>query len=116
RRRHATADLLSLDDEDPRTMEQITLRHPLEGSKQRTLSQDDLTDIEPLLVDVLDEGRLVDDPPSIEAMRARRTADLARLDLGVKRLINPHIYHVSLTQRLWELKEALIESAKHGGH
>jgi hypothetical protein len=25
--------------------------------------------------------------------------------------LNPHIYHVSLTQRLWELKQRLIESA-----
>src|SRR5262249_49364424 len=101
---------------DPRTMEQITLRHPLERSKQRALHQDDLTEIESLLVDVLDEGRLVAEPPPLEALRARRAADLERLDPGVKRLINPHIYHVSLTQRLWELKAALIVSARHGGH
>jgi nicotinate phosphoribosyltransferase len=32
------------------------------------------------------------------------------LDPGVKRLINPHIYHVSLTRRLWDLKQELIKS------
>jgi nicotinate phosphoribosyltransferase len=47
---------------------------------------------------------------SIEAMRARRHADIERLDPGVKRLINPHIYHVSLTENLWKLKQSLIES------
>jgi nicotinate phosphoribosyltransferase len=62
-------------------------------------------------VDVLDEGELVYDLPTIEQMRERRRADIKRLDPGVKRLINPHIYHVSLTQRLWELKQELIESA-----
>jgi nicotinate phosphoribosyltransferase len=111
----ATADLLSLADEDPRTMAQVVLRHPLERSKQRALSHSDLAEIEPLLVDVLEAGKLVYDAPPLEAIRARRSADLERLDPGVKRLINPHIYHVSLTQRLWELKQALIESAKHGG-
>jgi len=44
-------------------------------------------------------------------MRQRREADTRRLDPGVKRLMNPHIYHVSLTQRLWDLKQHLIRSA-----
>jgi nicotinate phosphoribosyltransferase len=44
-------------------------------------------------------------------MRANRRADMDRLDAGVRRLLNPHIYHVSLTQRLWDLKQRLIESA-----
>jgi nicotinate phosphoribosyltransferase len=35
-----------------------------------------------------------------------------RLDPGVKRLVNPHIYHVSLTERLWNLKQTLIESVR----
>lgn len=38
---------------------------------------------------------------------------LWRLDAGVQRLINPHIYHVSLTQRLWDLRLKLIDSALH---
>jgi nicotinate phosphoribosyltransferase len=33
---------------------------------------------------------------------------VARLDPGVRRLVNPHIYHVSLTERLFALKEALV--------
>jgi nicotinate phosphoribosyltransferase len=106
----ATADLLSLDDETPQEMERIVLRHPTEHAKYRALDRDKIAEIEPLLVDVLDEGRLVYDLPPIEAMRERRKADVNRLDLGVRRLLNPHIYHVSLTQRLWDLKQALIES------
>jgi nicotinate phosphoribosyltransferase len=34
-----------------------------------------------------------------------------RLDPGVRRLMNPHIYHVSLTQALWDLKQELIGEA-----
>mgnify|MGYP000889423972 CR=1 FL=1 len=35
---------------------------------------------------------------------------LARLDPGVKRLINPHIYHVSLSDALWRVKQDLIRN------
>ena len=68
--------------------------------------------IEPLLVTVLEAGRLVYEMPTLEAMRENCRADLARLDLGVKRLLNPHIYHVSLTPRLWQMKQDLIASVK----
>jgi nicotinate phosphoribosyltransferase len=111
RRGKATADLLSLDDEKPQKMEQIVLRHPSDHAKYRLLRQEDVHEVEPLLVDILVEGRLVYDVPSIAAMRERRKADVSRLDPGVRRLMNPHIYHVSLTQRLWDLKQALIQSA-----
>lgn len=110
----ATADLLTLQDEDPRTLERITLRHPADATKTRTLRRSELTAIEPLLADVLIQGRLVYEPPPIEGLRARRSADMERLDPGVKRLVNPHIYHVSLTPRLWDLKVELIARAREG--
>jgi len=64
------------------------------------------------LVEVLREGKLVYDLPTIDMMRARRQADVERLDPGVRRIMYPHIYHVSLTQRLWDLKQALIEAER----
>lgn len=104
----ATADLLSLEDEDPRTENELVLRHPAMHQKYRTLRREEISQIEPLLVDVLDEGRLVYDLPDIEAMRAQRHSDVERLHAGVRRLMHPHIYHVSLTQRLWDYKQSLI--------
>lgn len=112
RRGKATADLLSLDDEDPREMERILLHHPTEHTTYRTLNRDDISEIEPLLVDVLQEGEPVYDLPSIEEMREHRQADMERLDPGVKRLVNPHVYHVSLTERLWNLKQELVASVR----
>jgi len=111
-RGNATADLLSLDDEDPRQMDEVLLRHPTDQTKYRTLHRDEISAVEELLMPVLVEGRLVHELPSIAEARQRRDADLARLDPGVRRLLNPHIYHVSLTQRLWEMKHALIAAAK----
>jgi nicotinate phosphoribosyltransferase len=106
----ATADLLSAEGEDPRMMGRITLRHPADHTKCRTLDKDEIAEIEPLMVEVLRDGKLVYDLPSIEDMRAQRERDVDLLDPGVKRLINPHIYHVSLTDRLWDLKQSLIAS------
>jgi nicotinate phosphoribosyltransferase len=57
---------------------------------------------------------LVRELPGIEEMRAQRRADTERLDPGVRRIMNPHIYHVSLTGRLWDLKQELITSARQG--
>lgn len=107
----ATADLLSLDDEDPRKMETVNLHHPTEHTVRRKLAQDEISNVEPLLVDVLREGERVYDFPTLEEIRDRRRADMERLDPGVKRLINPHVYHVSLTERLWDLKQELISTA-----
>ncbi|MGD2146407.1 MAG: nicotinate phosphoribosyltransferase [Anaerolineae bacterium] len=106
----ATADLLSLDDENPSEMRELVLHHPTQHNVQRTLRRGDIQEVEPLLVNVLDEGTLVYDLPSIEEIRGLREADIERLDPGVKRLINPHVYHVSITQRLRDLKQGLIET------
>jgi nicotinate phosphoribosyltransferase len=110
----ATADLLSLTDEEPATMPAITLRHPMDHSQMRTLPSAAVSQIEPLLTDVMVAGKVVMERPSIEQLRQRRLDDVARLDPGVRRLVNPHIYHVSLTQKLWELKEELIEQSRRG--
>jgi nicotinate phosphoribosyltransferase len=115
-RNRATADLLSLDDEDPQTMAQITLRHPSDHTKYRTVRQEEIAEIEPLLVKVLQQGKLVYDLPSIADMRTQRDTDVRRLDPGVRRLMNPHVYHVSLTERLWDLKQSLIQSAMDMSH
>jgi nicotinate phosphoribosyltransferase len=68
---------------------------------------------EPLLVKVLDEGRLVYDFPSIEEIRVRRIEDIEKLDSGVRRIMNPHFYHVSLSENLWNLKHDLIQSIEN---
>jgi len=110
----ATADLLSLDDEDPRLMESIALHHPADPTRHRVLARKEISEAEPLLVDVLVEGKQVYELPTLEGIRARRMADVDRLDAGVRRLINPHVYHVSLTDRLWDLKQELIAAALDG--
>ncbi len=107
----ATADLLTMEDEEPGDQEQITLYHPSQPSKYRDLPRKSVTEVEALLIDILRDGKLVAELPPIEDLRARRDADVQRLDPGVRRLMNPHIYHVSLSERLWKKKQELIASA-----
>jgi len=113
-REKATADLLTMADEDIGAVESIALLHPTDSNKSRIIDPRLLSGAEPLLIDVMKEGRLVCDLPPIEEIRARRRADMDRLDAGVKRLINPHTYHVSLSRRLWDSKQGLIRKARTG--
>lgn len=108
-RNRATADLLALYDETFDQAAEITLRHPSNETLFRTVDRQALASIEPLQVEILRDGKLVYDFPPLDAVRKQRDADLDRLDAGVLRLINPHVYHVSLTQKLWDLKRGLIQ-------
>jgi len=44
-------------------------------------------------------------------VRVRVIGEREDLDPGIRRLVNPHVYHVSLSQKLWNLKQQLIEEA-----
>ncbi len=105
----ATADLVALNDEDIIYNEKIILRHPFNQTKKRVLDKNHFKEIEPLLVDVYKDGKLVYDFPSIDDLRKQREKDLDRLDTGVKRLIYPHLYHVSITPKIWNLRNELID-------
>lgn len=108
----ATADLLGLAGEDPHRLDPLVLHHPTAHGISRSLAQGKITRIEPLLVDVLASGKRVCDLPDLAELRRLRREDIERLDAGVRRLVNPHTYHVSLTERLWDLKQDLVAAAR----
>jgi nicotinate phosphoribosyltransferase len=108
----ATADILTLEDEDPRQMDAVFLQHPSEPNMNRTISRENISAIEPLLVDIVRDGEAVYEFPALEQIRQQRRSDLSKLDPGVRRLMNPHTYHVSLSGRLWDLKHKMILKAK----
>ena len=110
RRGRATADLIAMADEEFPEGE-IRLHHPHRIGVSRVISRDDITVVEDLLVEVYRDGKRVQPSPDLETMRARRIADLDRLDVGVRRLVNPHIYHVSLTENMKQLQLDLIAEA-----
>jgi len=108
----ASADLICLSDEDPTRRDPLRLRHPVTSSMARTVPKDSLSGMESLLVPVFVEGKLKENLPDIEGIRGQRDRDLDRLDAGVKRIINPHFYHVSLSEELWDLKQELVVRAE----
>ncbi|MFW6106602.1 MAG: nicotinate phosphoribosyltransferase [bacterium] len=112
RRGKATADVIAMPEEDLREFDRIELHHVIDPHKSRTLSRQDISRAERILEPVLEAGKRIAEPTNIQAMRERRDADLERLDTGVKRVVNPHIYHVSLTDRVWRMKNRLVEQMK----
>ncbi len=114
-RGRSTADLLTIADADaPSGDAEIELRHPTQPNTRRRLAPDDVSEIEPLLTDVVVDGSRVAEPAPLDELRARRVRDIERLDPGVRRLVNPHRYHVSLSTDLFDLKQSLVETALRG--
>ncbi len=110
----ATADLIALHDEDIPSQVPLQLQHPTLATKHRTLTPDQIDHVEKLLIPVIRDGKIVADRPEIAEMRKKRDADLDVLDPGVLRLMNPHTYHVSLSKKLWDLKQSMIKKTLNG--
>jgi len=106
----AVADLISLEGENFVDMDEIELHHPSDQTKMRILNKSQINKIEPLLIPILKNGKLLYDFPNISSIRDARQNDTDRLYPGVKRLISPHLYHVSLSKKAWKLKQNLIKS------
>ena len=105
---------MGLDGEDIAGAEQIILRHPIRHDFQRSIDRAEIDHFEPLLEPAWSDGKRMIEAEPLDVPQARRESDLARLDPGVKRLMNPHVYHVSLTQALWDLKQDTVEAASDG--
>ncbi len=112
KRGKATADLIAPHDEDIIAKFPLELRHPTLATKRRSLAESEIGHIEPLLMPVIQDGEIVAERPTISAMRVVREKDIAALDPGVKRIMNPHNYHVSLSRRLWDMKQSMIKKAR----
>lgn len=110
----ATADVLSTADETLMPGVDLTLYHHAESQISRRLSAARWSRAETLTAVVVDGGEVVVDGGAaalddLGAIAARRTADVEALDPGVRRLVNPHQYHVSITPELRRLKLELLD-------
>lgn len=108
----ATADYITLPEEDPSGSSKLQMLHPHDQTKRRTLETSGLK-FELLHSKVWEKGKTVYDWPSMEEIRKTRESDLKALDAGVKRLINPHIYHVSISENLWNLKQQVLNQFRN---
>jgi len=108
----AVVDLICLAEEKPDKMEVLFLHHPTDPTKSRTLEAKNISKIEFLHDEIIHDGKIIYSFPTIEQIRAVCQKDTERLYPGVKRLINPHIYHVSLSGNLWKLKNDLAAKVR----
>ena len=112
KREKAIADVMSTDEEDLCSQPSLNLHHPTDPLKHREISTSDLSKVEPLPIEIISNGTINYVSPSLNEIRNQRQVDLEKLYPGVKRLMNPHHYHVSLTEKLWTIKQDLMHEYK----
>ncbi len=104
RRGMSIVDLVALPDEHPLDAPLLITHHPTRPDLRAVRSRDDIAEVE-----VLHEPVDLDAPDEpLEVMRERCRADIERLDIGVRRLVNPHRYHVSVSNALHQMRAELI--------
>lgn len=102
-------DLLALEDEHFDLGRPVRTRHPGHYYERRRFASP--ARLDPLLVPVFRGGRLVYECPTIHEARQHTLDSLASLRLEHKRLYNADIYWVGLSERLFDLREHLIEQS-----
>ncbi len=106
------ADLIGLEDEKVEPGRPHTFHHPQD---YRSFTMSGYGKIRPLLSPVMKGGKILrTPPPPLAALQTRTRENLRLLDDTYKRLINPHIYKVSLSTKLKELKNSLITRLQGG--
>ncbi|MDR3355577.1 MAG: nicotinate phosphoribosyltransferase [Spirochaetaceae bacterium] len=111
----AVADILSIDDAgDAGTAEKLAegetriFYHP--SADYRHFSHTIEAPPLPLLKKRIEGGRRISENPSLTDIQRHCARELETIDERYKRLLNPHIYKVSVTQKLRDLKLELIKT------
>ena len=100
-------DLICLHDEEFDFSQPIELFDPNATWKRKVF-----TDVEAreLLVPIFQNGKLVYQVPDLQASRSYCQRQVDALWDEVKRFENPHNYYVDLSQKLWDIKQGLLNS------
>jgi nicotinate phosphoribosyltransferase len=105
-------DLLCLADEAPPSSPPVRFNHPLH--QHRFFHLENYARMEAMLRCRIESGVFVEEHPPLEVLRENVVEHISRLDSSYKRLINPHIYKVSLSDKLWKMKSRMIERLTGG--
>ncbi|ODU54326.1 MAG: nicotinate phosphoribosyltransferase [Clostridium sp. SCN 57-10] len=104
------ADVITLHDEVIDSEQPYTIFDPEYVWKRKTLTN---FSAEPLLQQLFDKGECVYLPREIREIRSYCLESVARLWGEIMRFENPHRYYVDLSQKLWDVKRALLERKEH---
>lgn len=102
------ADLITLNEEKIKTNKEYTFYHPFSDSDFFKLKENRYTKCIPLLTKKMEEGKRCGEQKTLTELQAYAKANLNNFHKSYKRQINPHIYKVSLSKQLRNLKKELI--------
>ncbi len=108
----ALADLIALKDEKIECGVNHIFFHPFSSGDMFIMRKNNYAFIKPLLVKQMENGKRVNPSRSLKELQNSVKEGLAHFDKSYKRQINPHIYKVSLTGKLKDLKADLVLEAK----
>ena len=108
----ALADLITLDEEEIDGNANIPFYHPFSTQDYFMMRKRDYVSFKPMLSKKMENGKRLYPEPNIREIQNRARELLSEFDKSYKRQINPHIYKVSLSSRLRELKTQLIKESK----
>lgn len=106
------ADLIALVDEEIKSGDNITFYHPFSLGDFFTMKSSKYSLIQPLLKLQMKDGKRVNPPRTLQEIQKFSKDTFSKFDSSYKRFINPHIYKVSLSQNLKNLKLELSIKAK----
>ncbi len=105
-RSYPMGDLITLEENPPEANRPVTFYHP--SGDYRKFRMDNYTRFEPLLQRYMEGGRRTIPATPLSDIRKRTIANLKCLDETYTRLINPHIYKVSVSRELKALKQDFL--------
>ena len=111
---NALADLITLDDEEILGDRTYRFLHPSNDSDYFLLRPSEYASIKPLLEACVIDGVRVMKELSLTDIKEHVQKELSRLHPSFLRHINPHVYKVSLSKRLKDLKRNLLEWYREG--
>ncbi|MGI6593779.1 MAG: nicotinate phosphoribosyltransferase [Christensenellales bacterium] len=101
----AVADLIALREEKFDTTKPLTIFHPVETWKRMTLEEYSMRD---LMVKVFEKGKLIYKLPKIDEIVSYSKEKNKEIWSEYTRRLNPHIYKVDLSTKLYNLKQKLL--------
>ncbi len=107
----ARADILALEDEIIECGKEYRYFHTMVDYRQFTYKA---SSVKPMLKKRLEKGQRIEprlsDNQQLQESRKRMMSEMETLDPSYKRLLNPHIYKVSITEKLKDLKMSFINA------
>lgn len=105
----AIADLIALQEENFDGLDELEIFHPDFAWKRKKITS---FYVKELGKQIIKDGKLVYDLPPVKEIAKYHKQSYGEFWNEYKRMLNPHIYKVDLSQKLYDLKQSLIKANK----